>query len=73
MEIRLKAITEENYLEAFHLQLKEVPEYDIWHLMIDKAYQGKGYGKAALHLYQTLGFDFTGEKDDSEVEMFINL
>ena len=26
----------------------DVPEYDIWHLMIDKAEQGRGYGSAAL-------------------------
>lgn len=26
----------------------DVPEYDIWHMMIDAAEQGKGYGKAAM-------------------------
>ncbi|SFN84296.1 diamine N-acetyltransferase [Pseudobutyrivibrio sp. UC1225] len=26
----------------------DIPEYDIWHMMIDEKYQGKGYGKAAL-------------------------
>ena len=26
----------------------DVPEYDIWHMMIDEKRQGKGYGKAAL-------------------------
>ena len=26
----------------------DIPEYDIWHMMIDKAYQGRGYGKAAM-------------------------
>ena len=26
----------------------DVPEYDIWHMMIDEAQQGKGYGGAAL-------------------------
>lgn len=26
----------------------DVPEYDIWHMMIDEAEQGKGYGSAAL-------------------------
>ena len=26
----------------------DVPEYDIWHMMIDISRQGKGYGKAAL-------------------------
>ncbi|MDD6251168.1 MAG: GNAT family N-acetyltransferase [Oscillospiraceae bacterium] len=28
----------------------DIPEYDIWHMMIDKSQQGKGYGKAALKL-----------------------
>ena len=28
----------------------DVPEYDIWHMMIDETQQGKGYGKAALKL-----------------------
>ena len=26
----------------------DVPEYDIWHMMIDETRQGKGYGKEAL-------------------------
>ena len=26
----------------------DVPEYDIWHMMIDEKYQGQGYGSAAL-------------------------
>ena len=26
----------------------DVPEYDIWHMMIDAAEQGKGYGTAAM-------------------------
>ena len=26
----------------------DIPEYDIWHMMIDEAQQGKGYGRAAL-------------------------
>ena len=28
----------------------DIPEYDIWHKMIDESQQGKGYGKAALKL-----------------------
>ncbi|MGM9618275.1 MAG: GNAT family N-acetyltransferase [Oscillospiraceae bacterium] len=28
----------------------DIPEYDIWHMMIDAAQQGKGYGRAALQL-----------------------
>lgn len=28
----------------------DVPEYDIWHMMIDETQQGKGFGKAALKL-----------------------
>ena len=28
----------------------DVPEYDIWHMMIDETQRGKGYGKAALKL-----------------------
>lgn len=26
----------------------DIPEYDIWHMMIDEKYQGKGYGKSAM-------------------------
>ena len=26
----------------------DVPEYDIWHMMIDESAQGRGYGSAAL-------------------------
>lgn len=91
--IELKAITEENFIDAFNLRLApgqedfvshpirslaqayvyrdqcqpfgiyangkmvgyvmviydyDVPEYDIWHMMIDEAEQGKEYGSAAL-------------------------
>ena len=89
----LRAITEENFLDAFRLRLApgqedfvshpirslaqayvyrdqcqpfgiyaagkmvgyvmviydyDVPEYDIWHMMIDRSAQGRGYGGAAL-------------------------
>ncbi len=88
----LKAITGENFLEAFHLRLApgqenwvshpirslaqayvyrnqcqpfgicsagkmigyvmliydyDIPEYDIWHMMIDESMQGRGYGREA--------------------------
>ena len=26
----------------------DVPEYDIWHMMIDRTAQGRGYGRQAL-------------------------
>lgn len=26
----------------------DIPEYDIWHMLIDASYQGKGYGSKAL-------------------------
>lgn len=28
----------------------DVPEYDIWHMMIDESMQGRGYGSTALDL-----------------------
>ena len=91
--IHLEKITEENFLQAFQLQLADgqekfvshpvrslaqayvyrdqcqpfgiyadetmvgyvmviydydIPEYDIWHMMIDESEQGKGYGSKAL-------------------------
>ena len=91
--VELRPITEENFLDAFHLKLApgqerfvshpirslaqayvyrnqcqpfgiyakgkmvgyvmviydyDVPEYDIWHMMIDESAQGHGYGSAAL-------------------------
>ncbi len=91
--VELKPITEENFLDAFHLRLApgqesfvshpirslaqayvyrnqcqpfgiyaagkmigyvmviyddDVPEYDIWHMMIDRGEQGRGYGGEAL-------------------------
>ena len=95
MAVTLKPITEDNFLDAFHLKLKkeqeefvshpirslaqayvyrsqcqpfgvyhddemvgyvmviydyDLEEYDIWHLMIDKEYQGHGYAKEAMRL-----------------------
>ena len=32
----------------------DVPEYDIWHMMIDASQQAKGYGKAALAQVQSV-------------------
>lgn len=91
--IYLRKITEENFIDAFHLKLAsgqerfvshpirslaqayvyreqcqpfgiyedetmvgyvmviydyDIPEYDIWHMMIDESYQKRGYGSAAL-------------------------
>lgn len=91
--IELKAIAEDNFLDAFHLKLApgqekfvshpirslaqayvyrnqcqpfgiyadgkmvgyvmviydyDIPEYDIWHMMIDVSEQGRGYGSEAL-------------------------
>ena len=91
--IELRAITEENFIDAFNLKLApgqesfvshpirslaqayvyrnqcqpfgiyaaekmvgyvmviydyDIPEYDIWHMMIDKEEQGHGYGREAL-------------------------
>ena len=91
--VELRAITEENFIDAFNLRLApgqeafvshpvrslaqayvyrdqcqpfgiyaaekmvgyvmviydyDVPEYDIWHMMIDETEQGRGYGREAL-------------------------
>ncbi|MDO5133587.1 MAG: GNAT family N-acetyltransferase [Eubacteriales bacterium] len=91
--VELRAITEENFIDAFNLRLAsgqenfvshpvrslaqayvyrdqcqpfgiyaagkmvgyvmviydyDVPEYDIWHMMIDESMQGRGYGREAL-------------------------
>ncbi len=91
--VELKAITEENFIDAFNLKLAsgqerfvshpirslaqayvyrnqcqpfgiyaegtmvgyvmviyddDIPEYDIWHMMIDESMQGRGYGSEAL-------------------------
>ena len=93
MLTELRAITEENFIDAFNLKLApgqekfvshpirslaqayvyrdqcqpfgiyaegkmigyvmviydyDVPEYDIWHMMIDESMQGRGYGSDAL-------------------------
>ena len=93
MLTELRAITEENFIDAFNLKLApgqekfvshpirslaqayvyrdqcqpfgiyaegkmvgyvmviydyDIPEYDIWHMMIDESMQGKGYGSDAL-------------------------
>ena len=91
--IHLRKITEENFIDEFHLKIAsgqerfvshpirslaqayvyreqcqpfgiyedetmvgyvmviydyDIPEYDIWHMMIDESYQKRGYGSAAL-------------------------
>ncbi|SDA09698.1 diamine N-acetyltransferase [Ruminococcus sp. YE71] len=42
----------------------DVPEYDIWHMMIDKAEQGRGYGSEALD--RVLGYIGTRPFGDSD-------
>lgn len=42
----------------------DIPEYDIWHMMIDEAWQGQGYGKAALE--QVLDYIRTKPFGDSD-------
>jgi len=81
----------------------DLEEYNIWHLMIDMAYQRRGFGKlavqkcleyiaskpfgpsgkvvltchkdnaAALHLYRTFGFRETGNADEEEAELALQL
>ena len=109
MAVILKCITEDNFLDAFHLKLRkdqeefvshpirslaqayvyrnqcqpfgisqdeemvgyvmviydyDVPEYDIWHMMIDEARQGRGYGKEALkRVLEYLGTKPFGESN----------
>ncbi len=41
----------------------DIPEYDIWHMMIDEKHQGKGCGKAALE--QVLAYIKTKPFGDS--------
>ncbi len=36
----------------------DIPEYDIWHMMIDESKQGRGYGSAALDRV----LEYIGEK-----------
>ena len=77
----------------------DLEEYNIWHMMIDASFQGKGFGRqaveccldyiaaapfgpsrrvvltcnarntAALHLYRSLGFTETGNRDEDEIEL----
>ena len=81
----------------------DIPEYDIWHMMIDRACQGRGYGRkalekcleyirskpfgdsnrvaltchednrAALGMYCDMGFLPTGQRDDEEIELVLEL
>jgi len=81
----------------------DIPEYNIWHMMIDAREQEKGYGSEALEkvmeyiktkpfgssnrvtlscnkdnnkalsLYNTKGFCLTGQEDEDEIELFLEL
>ena len=81
----------------------DLEEYNIWHMMIDAAHQGRGYGRAALEaclayigskpfgssnrvvltcnrenpaaigLYKALGFAETGNEDEDEIELSLQL
>ena len=148
MEVTIRKITEDNFIDAFNLKLRkdqeefvshpirslaqayvyrdqcqpfgiyngdamvgyvmviydyDVPEYDIWHMMIDETQQGKGFGKAAfklvleyikskpfgdsgrvaltcnkknpcaMMLYKSFGFEPTGNEDDGEIELVLNV
>ena len=107
--IEFRAITEENFIDAFNLKLApgqesfvshpirslaqayvyrnqcqpfgiyaaekmvgyvmviydyDIPEYDIWHMMIDKEEQGHGYGREALD--QVIKYIMTKPFGDSD-------
>lgn len=107
--VELRAITEDNFIDAFNLRLApgqesfvshpirslaqayvyrnqcqpfgiyaaekmvgyvmviydyDVPEYDIWHMMIDKEEQGHGYGREALD--QVIKYIMTKPFGDSD-------
>ena len=81
----------------------DLDEYNIWHMMIDKKFQGRGYGEAAMEacldyiatkpfgasnrvvltchkenfaalaLYHKFGFVETGNHDDEEIELALEL
>ena len=81
----------------------DVPEYDIWHMMIDRKYQGRGYGREAFikvleyiaskpfgdsgrialtcnydndiayKLYRSFGFEKSGNSDEDEFELVLNI
>ena len=81
----------------------DLEEYDIWHMMIDEAHQGRGFGRAAMEvclayisgkpfgasnrvvltcnrenpralaLYKSLGFSETGNEDEDEIELSLEL
>ena len=81
----------------------DIPEYDIWHMMIDESEQDKGYGSIALdrvldfikmkpfgpsskvvltcnknnnkamHIYKNKGFEETGQEDNEELELSLQL
>lgn len=107
--VELRAITEENFIDAFHLRLApgqedyvshpirslaqayvyrdqcqpfgiyaegkmvgyimviydyDIPEYDIWHMMIDESAQGRGYGGEALdRVLEYIGTKPFGDSD----------
>ena len=107
--VELRAITEENFIDAFNLRLApeqekfvshpirslaqayvyrdqcqpfgiyaagkmvgyvmviydyDIPEYDIWHMMIDRSEQGHGYGREALD--QVIKYIMTKPFGDSD-------
>ena len=81
----------------------DLQEYNIWHMMIDCKFQGRGYGKLAMEqclayirtqpfgnsnrvvltcnranpkaigLYKSLGFRETGNEDEDETELSLQL
>ena len=81
----------------------DIPEYDIWHMMIDEKYQHRGYGqkamekcleyiktkpfgasnkvvltcnrdnRTAMKLYRKFGFAETGNEDEDEIELALEL
>ena len=59
----------------------DIPEYDIWHMMIDEPFGDSDRvaltcnkdNTVALELYKSMGFELTGNSDEDEVELALYL
>ena len=70
----MRAIYADGQPVGFVLTFDEPSEgYFLWRFTIAEGHQRRGIGRHAMRLYESLGFRLTGEEEDGELVMSLDM